>query len=213
MRRAEKYTRLIAHFSEVQPDPHTELHYGSPFQLLIATILSAQCTDKRVNLTTPVLFETFSTAYAMAKAIPEEIFPFIQSISYPHAKAKYLASTAKRIVEVFDGKVPRERDALESLAGVGRKTANVILATIYAQPAIAVDTHVQRVATRIGLVSPTSKSPLQIERELTAYIPSAHQQYMNHWLVLHGRYICTARKPACHRCPFTALCEYYQTSH
>ncbi len=205
MTRKERYERVCERFREAMPDPKTELHYKDPFQLLCAVILSAQCTDKRVNLITPALFEAFPTAEALAAATAEEVFPLIRSCSYPNNKTKSLLGMARTLVEKYDGKVPADMDALLSLPGVGRKTANVILAVVWGKAAMAVDTHVFRVSERIGLTT-GSKTPRQTEETLTANIPEADLGRAHHWLILHGRYVCKARKPDCLNCIIADLC-------
>ena len=210
MKKKERYQAFIDYFSLHQPNPKTELIHSNTFELLVAVILSAQCTDKRVNQVTPALFTRFPTPSLLAAATEENLFPYIRTISYPHAKTGYLIHTAKRIVTEFQGQVPANLTALISLPGVGRKTANVILATAYHQPAMPVDTHVMRVSKRIGLVSPRSTTPLAIENELTAYIPTSYLHKAHHWILLHGRYICLARKPKCASCPISSLCLYYK---
>lgn len=190
------------------PSPQTELHYANPFQLLCAVILSAQCTDKRVNLITPALFEAFPTPAALAAARPEEVFELIRSCSYPNNKTKSLLGMARRLVDEFGGEVPSDMDSLLSLPGVGRKTANVILAVVWGKAAMAVDTHVFRVSERIGLTT-GSKNPLQTEKALVSHIAEADIPDAHHWLILHGRYVCKARRPDCLNCPLTDLCRYY----
>lgn len=190
------------------PVAETELHYGSPFELLVAVILSAQCTDKRVNLITPRLFKQYPTAEVMARAEVEDIFELIRSVSYPNAKAKYLVATSKLLVERFCGEVPESREELMKLPGVGRKTANVIASVIYGRPTMAVDTHVFRVANRIGLTT-NSKTPLETELTLVKYIPESLIPKAHHWLILHGRYVCVARKPHCSECGLAPYCRYY----
>lgn len=190
------------------PVAETELHYGSPFELLVAVILSAQCTDKRVNLITPRLFKQYPTAEVMARAEVEDIFELIRSVSYPNAKAKYLVATSKLLVERFCGEVPESREELMKLPGVGRKTANVIASVIYGRPTMAVDTHVFRVANRIGLTT-NSKTPLETELTLVRYIPESLIPKAHHWLILHGRYVCVARKPHCSECGLASYCRYY----
>jgi endonuclease-3 len=185
------------------------LHYSDPFQLLVAVILSAQCTDKRVNMTTPALFAAYPDAEAMAKATPEEIFEYIHSISYPNNKSKHLVGMAQKLVEDFGGEVPDDVDELQTLPGVGRKTANVIASVVWGLPALAVDTHVFRVSNRIGLTK-NSKSPLQTERELTKHIPPEKIPVAHHWLILHGRYVCQARKPHCGECGIADICNYFK---
>ena len=193
------------------PVAETELNYENPYQLLVAVILSAQCTDKRVNMITPALFEAFPTAEDMAKATPDEIFPYIRSVSYPNNKSKSLAGMAKMLVEEYGGEVPSDIDRLMALPGVGRKTANVILAVVYNRAAMAVDTHVFRVSERIGLTT-GSKTPLTTEKTLMRHIPAEIVPKAHHWLILHGRYICKARKPECMECPLTQVCRYYTTN-
>jgi endonuclease-3 len=209
MTQRERYDRMIAYFEQARPTAQTELHYSDPFQLLVATILSAQCTDKRVNMTTPALFAAFPDAAAMAKATPEEIFAYIHSISYPNNKSKHLAGMARKLVEDFGGVVPDDVDELQTLPGVGRKTANVIASVVFNLPALAVDTHVFRVANRIGLTK-NSKNPLQTERELTKHIPPEKIPIAHHWLILHGRYVCQARKPHCAECGITDICNFFK---
>ena len=199
MTQKERYERMIAYFEQSRPTAQTELEYKDPFQLLVAVILSAQCTDKRVNMTTPALFAAYPDAASMAQASPEEIFEYIRSISYPHNKSKHLAGMARKLVEDFGGEVPGDLDELQSLPGVGRKTANVIASVVFHLPALAVDTHVFRVANRIGLTH-NSKTPLQTERELVKHIPEEKIPIAHHWLILHGRYVCQARKPHCGEC-------------
>lgn len=190
------------------PVAETELHYSTPFELLVAVILSAQCTDKRVNMITPRLFKQYPTAEIMARAEVEDIFELIRSVSYPNSKAKYLVSMAKMLVEQFGGEVPEEREQLMKLPGVGRKTANVIAAVVYHRPTMAVDTHVFRVANRIGLTA-NAKTPLETELTLIKYIPEALIPKAHHWLILHGRYICVARKPHCWECGLAPYCRYF----
>lgn len=201
----ERYKRLIAYFEETRPTAQTELDYSTPFQLLVAVILSAQCTDKRVNMVTPALFAAYPDAASMAQATPEEIFQYISSISYPNNKSKHLAGMARKLMEDFDGEVPSDVDELQTLPGVGRKTANVIASVVFNLPALAVDTHVFRVANRIGLTH-NSKTPLQTERELTKHIPADKIPIAHHWLILHGRYVCQARKPHCKECGIADIC-------
>ena len=207
----ERYRRVLEIFEATMPVAETELNYENPYQLLVAVILSAQCTDKRVNMITPALFEAFPTAEDMAKATPEEIFPYIRSVSYPNNKSKSLAGMAKMLVEEYGGEVPSDIDRLMALPGVGRKTANVILAVVYNRAAMAVDTHVFRVSERIGLTT-GSKTPLTTEKTLMRHIPAEIVPKAHHWLILHGRYICKARKPECMECPLTQVCRYYTTN-
>ena len=209
MTQKERYERLIAYFEMERPTAQSELVYENAFQLLVAVILSAQCTDKRVNMTTPALFAAYPDAQAMAAATPEEIFSYIHSISYPNNKSKHLVGMAKKLVEDYRGEVPSDVDELQTLPGVGRKTANVIASVVFNLPALAVDTHVFRVANRIGLTK-NSKSPLQTERELVKHIPEAKIPIAHHWLILHGRYVCQARKPHCTECGISELCEYFK---
>jgi endonuclease III len=212
MLKKERFKRFLEYFSEHQPVAETELHYSNPYELLVAVILSAQCTDKRVNMVTPALFREFPTPEALAAASPEEIFPFIRSVSYPNNKAKHLAGMARMLMETFHGVVPSEVDELQKMPGVGRKTANVIASVVYNKPALAVDTHVFRVAARIGLTT-QAKTPLETEKQLVRYIPEEKIPVAHHWLILHGRYICLARSPQCHKCPLTGFCRYYQAQH
>ena len=188
----------------------SELHFDSAWQLLVAVMLSAQCTDRRVNMTTPALFERFPSPQALAAAAPEEVFPYIRSISYPNSKAVHLVGAARRIVSDFGGEVPADIDSLMSLPGVGRKTANVVASIIYNEPVIAVDTHVFRVARRLGLSA--GKTPLAVETDLEANIPEEVRPIAHHWLILHGRYVCTARAPKCAECPLTQWCREYSSS-
>jgi endonuclease III len=206
--RKERYEVVLAWFEEHMPVAETELHYSTPFELLVAVILSAQCTDKRVNMITPRLFKQYSTAEIMARAEVEDIFELIRSVSYPNSKAKYLVSMAKMLVEQFGGEVPEEREQLMKLPGVGRKTANVIAAVVYHRPTMAVDTHVFRVANRIGLTT-NAKTPLETELTLIKYIPEVLIPKAHHWLILHGRYICVARKPHCWECGLAPYCRYF----
>lgn len=211
MTRQERFRRFIDYFSKQQPNAETELAYENPYQLLVAVILSAQCTDKRVNMTTPALFNQFPTAGKLSQASFDELFPLIKSISYPNNKTKHLIGMAKMLVEEFDGKVPDNTERLQQLPGVGRKTANVIASCIFNQPKMAVDTHVFRVAARIGLTV-GAKTPLQTEIQLIQYIPEDKIPLAHHWLILHGRYICLARKPKCEECGLQDFCKYYQKS-
>ncbi|MBF8965331.1 endonuclease III [Pontibacter sp. FD36] len=210
MRKQERYKLLIEHFTQNFPDPETELAYSNPYELILAVVLSAQCTDKRVNMVTPTLFEAFPTPEHLAAATPEEIFPIIRSISYPNNKAKHLAGLGRMLVEQFNSEVPSTVEELVKLPGVGRKTANVIVSVIWNQPAMAVDTHVFRVSKRLGLVSKTAKTPLEVEKELVANLPQELIAKAHHWLILHGRYICIARRPKCEECPLTHFCAFFQ---
>lgn len=207
MTQKQRYDGIVGWFAENVPVAESELHYDNPYQLLVAVILSAQCTDKRVNITTPALFERFPTPAAMAQADAEDIYPYIKSISYPNNKARNLAAMARRLVEDHGGMVPAEREELVKLPGVGRKTANVIGAVLFDRPVMAVDTHVFRVARRTGLVPMTAKTPLAVENILTENIPAALIPKAHHWLILHGRYVCTARKPHCDECGIAPWCK------
>ena len=206
MKREERYKAVIDYFEKAMPVAESELNFENPYQLLVAVILSAQCTDKRVNLTTPALFDRFPTPQAMAEASAEEIYTYIRSISYPNNKAKNLAAMARMLVSEFGGVVPDDIDELQRLPGVGRKTANVVGAVIYNKFVMPVDTHVFRVAARIGL-SRNARTPLQTEQQLTAHIPAELLPKAHHWLILHGRYVCTARKPHCSECGLRAWCR------
>jgi len=212
MLKQERYRHFLDYFSKEQPNPVTELHYGSTFQLLIAVILSAQCTDKRINQVTPALFERFPDPESLAASTPEEVFTYIRSVSYPNNKAKHLVGMAKMLVHDFNSQVPSGIDDLQKMPGVGRKTANVIASVIFAAPAIAVDTHVFRVANRIGLTT-NARTPLAVEKQLTEYLPQDVLGVAHHWLILHGRYICVARSPKCEICPLTWFCKYYARTH
>lgn len=207
MNKEERYAHILGWFAEHVPVAETELHYDSPFGLLVAVILSAQCTDKRVNMVTPRLLHDYPTAEAMAAATPEVIYEYIKSVSYPNNKAKHLVGMARKLQEDFHGEVPDSVDLLQTLPGVGRKTANVIASVVYNQPTMAVDTHVFRVSERLGLTT-GSKSPLQTERELTARIPRELIPKAHHWLILHGRYTCLARRPKCDECGLRPWCRY-----
>ncbi|MEL6358389.1 MAG: endonuclease III [Bacteroidota bacterium] len=209
MTKRQRYQAFINYFTEHQPDPDTELMYDNPFQLLVAVILSAQCTDKRVNMTVPALFAAFPTPIHLAHSSFEEVFPYIKSISYPNNKTKHLLKTAKMLVEDFDGEVPEQVDDLQKLPGVGRKTANVVASVLYDQPRMAVDTHVFRVSKRLGLVDEKAKTPLAVELQLVKHIPEEYISKAHHWLILHGRYVCLARKPKCETCPLTSFCHYF----
>lgn len=204
-----RYAKVLAYFSRANPSPGTELQYGSTFQLLVAVILSAQCTDKRVNLITPELFRAYPDAASMARAGADELFEYIKSCSYPNNKAKHLAGMSRMLVEDFGGQVPAGLDELQKLPGVGRKTANVIASVVWRQPAMPVDTHVFRVARRIGL-APRATTPLQVEKALTRHIAPGQIPLAHHWLILHGRYVCKARKPLCGECGIRACCQYAQ---
>ncbi len=209
MTRKERFEGILAWFSENMPIAETELNYTTPFELLVAVVLSAQCTDKRVNMVTPRLFMDFPTAERMAQSSVEELFEYIRSISYPNNKAKHLLGLAQKLVSDYGGEVPQGRDELTKLPGVGRKTANVVSSVIFDEPTMAVDTHVFRVSERIGLTT-RSKTPLQTELVLLKYIPQELIPKAHHWLILHGRYVCTARSPKCQECGLTSYCRYYQ---
>lgn len=209
MTRKDRCIAIMERFREVMPEAETELRYENPFQLLVAVILSAQCTDKRVNMITPALFEAFPTPEAMAGASQDEIFEYIKSCSYPNNKARSLKGMATRLVAEFGGEVPQDMDALVSLPGVGRKTANVISAVVFGKKVMAVDTHVFRVSERLGLTT-GSKTPLATEKTLMKYIPQDYMPIAHHWLILHGRYVCKARKPECDKCELSDLCRQHQ---
>ncbi|MBL7914168.1 MAG: endonuclease III [Bacteroidia bacterium] len=211
MTRKERFDSFVNYFSEHMPVAETELAYDSPYELLVAVILSAQCTDKRVNMVMPGLMKAFPVPEIMAAASAEEIFPHIKSISYPNNKAKNLAGMAKKLVSEFNSIVPSEIEQLIQLPGVGRKTANVIASVIYEKPAMAVDTHVFRVAARIGLTV-NAKTPLAAEKQLIKYLPENIVHKAHHWLILHGRYICIARKPKCEVCGITGICKFFNKS-
>jgi endonuclease-3 len=209
MTKKERYRHFVEYFSKNSPNAVTELHYGSPFELLVAVILSAQCTDKRINQVTPALFERFPTPQALAASTVDEVFNYIRSVSYPNNKAKHLVGMAQILVEQFNGEVPSALDDLQKMPGVGRKTANVIASVVFDAPAIAVDTHVFRVANRLGLTS-NANTPLAVEKQLTENLPKDVLGVAHHWLILHGRYVCVARTPKCEICPLTWFCRYYE---
>lgn len=206
MTRKERYDFILEYFRKREPHATTELLFGSPFQLLVATLLSAQCTDKRINEVTPALFAAYPDAKAMAQAEPEDILEYIHSVSYPNAKARHLAAMARMIVSDFDGEVPSTTEDLTKLPGVGHKTANVLQAVWYGKPKMAVDTHVYRVSHRLGLVPDAANTPLKVEMALEKAIPIDDIPNAHHWLLLHGRYICRSQKPKCSECPFDAIC-------
>lgn len=210
MTKAERYEKILGYFQAHNAPAETELHYDDPFQLLVAVILSAQCTDKRVNMVTPALFKDYPNAEALAASTPETIFPYIKSISYPNNKARHLVGMAQALLKDFGGKIPHEVEQLVKLPGVGRKTANVIASVVYDKPAMAVDTHVFRVAARLGLTT-NAKNPLQAEQQLVKNIPEKLVPKAHHWLILHGRYVCLARRPLCEKCALTQWCKYFQT--
>ncbi|MGY4538384.1 endonuclease-3 [Mucilaginibacter sp. UYNi724] len=209
MLKADRYHHFVEYFSKNQPEAETELHYNSPYELLVAVILSAQCTDKRINQITPALFKRFPNAEALAASDADEIFTYIRSVSYPNNKAKHLAGMGKMLVGKFNGIVPSGLDELQQMPGVGRKTANVIASVVFDAPAIAVDTHVFRVSNRIGLTT-RATTPLAVEKQLVQYLPQNTLAIAHHWLILHGRYICVARTPKCEICPLTWFCKYYE---
>jgi endonuclease-3 len=205
----ERYDGITEYFTSKMPDPETELEYnGDPFELIVAVILSAQCTDKRVNMITPALMKRFPDAEAMSKAEPEEIFQYIKSCTYPNNKSRHLSGMAKMLLRDFGGKVPSDTALLQRLPGVGRKTANVVASVVFRKPVMAVDTHVFRVAARIGLTR-NAKNPLDAELQLTANIPEEKMHQAHHWLILHGRYICKSRNPLCGECGISDYCKYY----
>ena len=206
----DKYKHFIAYFEENMPVAESELNFENPYQLIVAVVLSAQCTDKRVNMTTPAFFRRFPDAYELSKASVEEIYELIRSISYPNNKAKNLLGMAKALVSDFQGVIPDDVDKLQTLPGVGRKTANVVASVAFNKPAMAVDTHVFRVSARIGLTK-NAKNPLETERQLVKYIPETVIPKAHHWLILHGRYVCKARKPECEKCGINTICEYFLT--
>jgi endonuclease III len=210
MLKKERYQRLIAYFSENYPEVETELNFSNPYQLLVAVILSAQCTDKRINQVTPALFARFPEPKFLAVAEVEEVFQYIRSVSYPNNKAKHLVGMAKILTEDFNSEVPADVKDLQRMPGVGRKTANVIASVIFNQPTMAVDTHVFRVSHRLGLVPKTATTPLAVEKGLMAHIPKALVPKAHHWLILHGRYVCVARSPKCGECALQEFCKYFE---
>lgn len=207
MKKSERYSGILDWFERNMPLAQTELHYNDPFQLLVAVILSAQCTDKRVNMVTPPLFEKFPTPLSLASATYDEVFPYLKSVSYPNSKTRHVIAMASKLLEDFGGEVPSDIDSLMSLPGVGRKTANVIASVVYDKPVIAVDTHVFRVSHRLGLSD--GKSVEAVEKDLEKYIPVEKRAISHHWLILHGRYTCTARNPKCSSCALTHWCRHF----
>jgi len=212
MTKKERYEKIINYFSKNHPLAETELQYSNPYELLVAVILSAQCTDKRVNMVTPSLFKAFPHPEVLAVANSDEVFQYIKSISYPNNKAKHLVGMAKMLVNDFKGTVPSEINDLIKMPGVGRKTANVIASVVYNKAAMAVDTHVFRVSNRLGLTT-NSKTPLETEKQLVKYIPENKIAIAHHWLILHGRYICLARNPKCDECKLKEYCKYFEKNH
>ncbi len=213
MTKKERYQAFVDYFLDSFPEPETELHYGNPFELLVAVVLSAQCTDVRINKVTPALFEKFPTAEFMVTASFDEIFALIRSVSYPNNKSKHLIGLSQMIMNDFGGEVPVKHEDLQKLPGVGRKTANVIVSVLYNQPAMAVDTHVFRVSKRLGLVTQTANTPLAVEKQLVKSIPEEHIHKAHHWLILHGRYVCLARRPKCEECKITHFCRYFEKEY
>ncbi len=209
MNKKQRYQAFISYFTQHQPEATTELIYDNPFQLLVAVMLSAQCTDKRVNMTTPALFKTFPTPKCLAKSNFETIFSYIKHISYPNNKTKHLLGMAKMIEKDFAGAIPDRVEELQRLPGVGRKTAHVIASVLYNQPKMAVDTHVFRVSKRLGLADKKAQTPLAVEKQLVQHLPEKYITQAHHWLVLHGRYVCLARKPRCTICPLSSFCHYF----
>lgn len=209
MRKKERFEKVIDWFRNNRPDATTELGYSNPYQLTVAVILSAQCTDKRVNIITPAFYEKFPDFKHLADAQPEAVFQLIKSCSYPNNKTKNLIGMAKKVISDFGGMLPTEVDTLQTIPGIGRKTANVLASVLFDQPALAVDTHVFRVAARLGLTG-GAKTPLQTEQQLVRFIPEDLRSIAHHWLILHGRYTCIARKPKCPECGLTSFCQYYE---
>ena len=206
-KKTDKYQYIVDYFSKAQPDVASELNYGSAYELLVATMLAAQCTDKRVNMVTPVLFAAYPTVTDLAKATEEEILSYVKSVSYPNSKTHHLSQMAQMVVQDFNGEIPCNIDDLTKLPGVGRKTANVVLAFAFEQAAMPVDTHVFRVSHRLGLVPDSAKTPEAVEKELVKHFPQEYISRAHHWLLLHGRYVCTARKPHCEECALSEICS------
>lgn len=211
MQKKERFRLFLDYFTTHFPEPQTELNYGNPYELLVAVILSAQCTDKRINQVTPRLFERFPEPESLAAASVEEVFSYIRSVSYPNNKARHLVGMAKVLTEEFGSEVPAKVEDLQKMPGVGRKTAHVIASLIFNQPTMAVDTHVFRVSHRLGLVPRTATTPLAVEKALMPYIPKEYVPKAHHWLILHGRYVCIARSPKCTECALTHFCKYYES--
>lgn len=211
MKIKDRYSYLIHYFQETMPVAKSELNYTTPFELLVAVILSAQCTDRRINQITPALFRDYPTPETMALATPDIIYEYIRSVSYPNNKARHLVGMAQMLVQDFDGKVPSTGEELEKLPGVGRKTANVIQAVIFQKARMAVDTHVFRVSHRIGLVGKACTTPLSVEKQLTRHLPEDIIPLAHHWLILHGRYVCQARTPHCEKCGLTSICKHFSS--
>ena len=212
-KKKDKYKYIVDHFSKVQPDVASELDYGNAYELLVATMLAAQCTDKRVNMVTPALFAAYPTVSDLAKATEEEILSYVKSVSYPNSKTRHLLQMAQMVVHDFEGEIPCNIDDLTKLPGVGRKTANVVLAFAFEQAAMPVDTHVFRVSHRLGLVPESAKTPEAVEKELVKNFPEEYISRAHHWLLLHGRYVCTARKPHCEGCALQSICQFFQNNN
>ena len=206
-KKSDKYKFILNYFSKSQPDVESELNYSSAYELLVATMLAAQCTDKRVNMVTPALFAAYPTVSDLAKATEEEVLSYVKSVSYPNSKSKHLVQMAQMAVSDFGGEIPSTMEELTKLPGVGRKTANVVLAFAFDQAAMPVDTHVFRVSHRLGLVPDSAKTPEAVEKELVKHFPKEYISRAHHWLLLHGRYVCTARKPHCEECPLACICD------
>lgn len=213
MTKPERYRAFLDYFSENQPEAQTELNYSNPYELLVAVILSAQCTDKRINLVTPAIFRDFPTPAHLAASNFDILFPYIKSVSYPNNKTKHLLGMGRMLVEDFNSEIPDSVEDLQKLPGVGRKTANVIASVVFSRPTMAVDTHVFRVSKRLGLTTASAKTPLEVEKQLIKHIPKTYVPKAHHWLILHGRYICVARRPKCEICPLTYFCRYYEKNH
>uniref|UniRef100_UPI004047EB67 endonuclease III n=1 Tax=Roseivirga sp. TaxID=1964215 RepID=UPI004047EB67 len=210
MTRKQRYEAFIDYFSNHQPQAETELAYGNPFELLVAVVLSAQCTDKRINMVTPKLFQDFPSPEHLAATTFDELFPYIRTVSYPNNKTKHLIGLGKMLVEDFGSEIPSTLEDLQKLPGVGRKTANVITSVVWNQPSMAVDTHVFRVSKRLGLVNQNSSTPLSVEKQLVKHLPEKVIPVAHHWLILHGRYTCIARSPKCDSCELTSFCRYFE---